>query len=168
MWTRCATVRTGIDCKPRICDVKNYIVGEPAPETRAAGFLILGPGDLVDQGVGTMALRMLRPAIGTLDTRSAKPAPKTADSFYLSPEWRKLVASLIEARGRRCEAPDCGRSNCRIFGDHVRELADGGAPLDPDNVRLLCGSCHTRKTIAARARRMARPIEPASPAPLDQ
>lgn len=102
-----------------------------------------------------MALRSLAPKIATLDTRSAQPAPHKADPFYLSPAWRALMARLIEERGRQCQ--ECGRTRCRIFGDHVRELKDGGAPLDPDNVRLLCGSCHTRKTVDARARRMARP-----------
>ena len=33
---------------------------------------------------------------------------------------------------------------------------DGGAPFDVMNGRALCGSCHTRKTAAARARRMMR------------
>jgi len=37
----------------------------------------------------------------------------------------------------------------RVFGDHMVELQDGGAPLDKTNVMLRCGSC------AQRARRMA-------------
>ena len=81
-----------------------------------------------------------------------KPRDKAAAPFYLSLEWRGLVARLIELRGRRCQR--CGRENCRIFADHIRELADDGAALDPDNVQLLCGSCHTRKTAAARAARL--------------
>lgn len=100
-----------------------------------------------------MPLRTLRPNLGILDTRSAKPAPKRAEPFYLSPEWRSLVAGLIAKRGRRCE--ECGRTGCRVYGDHVRELRDGGAPLDEGNVRLLCGSCHGVKTARARVRRMA-------------
>ncbi len=43
----------------------------------------------------------------------------------------------------------------RVFGDHVRELKDGGALLDPRNVLLRCGSCHTIKSNAERAKRMA-------------
>lgn len=42
-----------------------------------------------------------------------------------------------------------GRAGMRVFGDHVVELQDGGAPLDKTNVMLRCGSC------AQRARRMA-------------
>jgi hypothetical protein len=43
-----------------------------------------------------------------------------------------------------------------VFGDHIVELRDGGAPLDPANVLLRCGRCHTTKTVAERARRTAR------------
>jgi 5-methylcytosine-specific restriction endonuclease McrA len=68
----------------------------------------------------------------------------------VSAEWRALVRSIIAKRGRRCER--CGSSK-RIFGDHIEELRDGGAALDPANVELLCGSCHTAKTAAARAAR---------------
>jgi len=67
------------------------------------------------------------------------------------------MARLIKERGRRCE--ECGRTRddagkpVRIFGDHIKELRDGGAPLDPGNVKLLDGRCHTRKTLRERARR---------------
>ncbi|NGO50446.1 HNH endonuclease [Allomesorhizobium camelthorni] len=98
-------------------------------------------------------LRMMRPSIKTMDTRTVKVVPKTAEPFYLSPEWRKLMAEVIAERGRRCE--DCGRTNTRIFGDHIVEVKDGGALLDKRNVKCLCGSCHTKKTAAARAKRMA-------------
>ena len=42
-----------------------------------------------------------------------------------------------------------------MFADHRVELRDGGAALDPDNGQCLCGSCHTRKTLAARSARIA-------------
>lgn len=103
-----------------------------------------------------MKIRTLGPRIRTLDARRVRPAPKRADPIYLTPEWRELVESIIAERGRRCE--DCGRTDCRIYGDHVVELRDGGAPFDRRNVRLRCGSCHTTKTLAERARRLgARP-----------
>jgi 5-methylcytosine-specific restriction protein A len=95
------------------------------------------------------------PRLSARDTRTVAPRRSNADpTFYLTAEWRALMARLITQRGRRCEA--CGRVDCRIYGDHVRELKDGGAPLDEANVMLLCGSCHSTKTVAARARRMAR------------
>lgn len=86
----------------------------------------------------------------------ALPAKK-ADSFYLSPEWRALMDGIVRLRGRRCADPmhDPAKTRTcrRVFGDHIRELKDGGAPLDPSNIMLRCGSCHTRKTAAERARR---------------
>lgn len=87
----------------------------------------------------------------------AQPA-KRADPFYLSPEWRALMDRLIAERGRRCQDPECNTPNrvpSRIFGDHIIERRDGGADLDPSNVLLRCGSCHTRKTAQARAQRVA-------------
>jgi 5-methylcytosine-specific restriction protein A len=99
-------------------------------------------------------MRTRPPRITARDSRTVAPRPKQADAFYSSPEWRALMRRLIERRGRQCE--QCGRVGCVIYGDHVRELKDGGAPLDEANVMLLCGSCHSIKTYAARARRMAR------------
>lgn len=99
-------------------------------------------------------LATLRPTVRTLDQRTAKEPPKRAEGFYLSPEWRGVVADIRAQRPARCE--DCQRGSTRLFADHVVELKDGGAALDPRNVRLLCGSCHTRKTAAERAKRQAR------------
>lgn len=82
-----------------------------------------------------------------------RPPPKIADNFYLSPEWRGLMDEIIGERGRCCE--ECGRKGVRIFGDHIKEIKDGGARLDKRNVKLLCGRCHARKTARARADRAA-------------
>jgi 5-methylcytosine-specific restriction endonuclease McrA len=106
-----------------------------------------------------MALRTLAPTVPRIDVRVAKPPPKTADAFYSSPAWRALVTRLIAERGRRCEK--CGKTHnadgspVRIFGDHIVELQDGGAPFDPANVMLLHGACHSAKTAHERAKRMA-------------
>jgi 5-methylcytosine-specific restriction protein A len=108
---------------------------------------------------------MLAPQVNTLDTRIAKPPDKVADKFYSSPEWRELLNAIIKVRGWICQDPRCTRPNGpwrRIYGDHIIELRDGGARLDPDNVLLRCASCHTRKTVEARAARQA--AAPAGPA----
>lgn len=120
-------------------------------------------------------LACLGTRLATVTHERAKQAPKTADRFYLSPEWRQLVQRLIALRGRRCQ--HCGKtreddgSPVRLIGDHIVERKDGGADLDPANVELLCsrsggngeahadgeaGGCHARKTARARAERMAR------------
>ncbi|RUT25996.1 HNH endonuclease [Asaia sp. W19] len=84
-----------------------------------------------------------------LDVAIASLGSKSPDCVYLKREWRSLISCLLAQRGRRCEV--CGRTGCRIFGDHIHELKDGGAPLDPGNIRLLCGSCHSTKTARVRA-----------------
>jgi 5-methylcytosine-specific restriction protein A len=82
---------------------------------------------------------------------------KKAEPFYLSPEWKALMRQLIKVRGRRCEDaehdPSKPRDGVRIYGDHVVELSDGGAKLDPRNILLRCATCHGRKTAQARADR---------------
>jgi 5-methylcytosine-specific restriction enzyme A len=77
-------------------------------------------------------------------------------AFYQSPEWRALVARLVEAQGRICQ--QCGRAvpvPFRLFGHHIVERRDGGASLDERNVRLLCGRCHNRITAENKAARAA-------------
>lgn len=100
-------------------------------------------------------LKTLRPRITEIDTRSARPPPKVADAFYGTAEhaaWRRLV---IQRAGGRCQWPGCGRGG-RLFADHIVERKDGGAPFDLNNGQALCGSHHTLKTNAERAKRMAR------------
>jgi 5-methylcytosine-specific restriction protein A len=103
-------------------------------------------------------LRMLANRVGTVANRLA-PGPKVAAPVYSSPEWRALIAAIIRERGRHCEDPRCQTPNRgagqRIFGDHVDELQDGGALLDPGNVMLRCAPCHGRKTVAERNKRMS-------------
>lgn len=101
-------------------------------------------------------IRAHPPRLATVDARRVKPEPKQVDPFYRSAEWRRLLAAIIAERGRRCEDPECPTPAgpwSRIYGDHLVELRDGGAPLDRNNVGLKCASCHTRKTMRERARR---------------
>jgi hypothetical protein len=105
-------------------------------------------------------MKTLCPRLGTLYTRTERPparnwedrkASEPRQGFYQSPEWRALRDRVTRQRGKRYE--DCGRTGTRIYCDHVVELQDGGAGLDETNIRLRYGSCHTRKTADARARR---------------
>jgi 5-methylcytosine-specific restriction protein A len=83
--------------------------------------------------------------------------PKEAAPFYLSPEWKALMRQIIKVRGRRCEDQQhetkSPREGVRLYGDHIIEIVDGGAKLDPSNVMLRCGPCHGRKTAIARTAR---------------
>jgi len=102
----------------------------------------------------------IQPRIRTLDTRTAQPAPRHQDptyTVYKTPEFLAWRDAVLKRAGRRCEWPGCGRSEKRMFADHIKELRDGGSPFDPANGQCLCGSHHTIKTNEARAKRNARP-----------
>lgn len=94
-------------------------------------------------------LTALRPPASRLADR-IQPAPKVAEPFYQSSAWRAIAASVRRAHGGRCAR--CGSRN-RPIVDHIVELRDGGAPLDPANLQLLCHACHQVKTGAARRAR---------------
>lgn len=83
---------------------------------------------------------------------------KRADPFYSTREYRDWRALVIALAGGQCQDPAHDpakpREDGRLFADHIQELRDGGAPLDPLNGMARCGACHTRKTLAERARRM--------------
>ena len=102
--------------------------------------------------------RKLRPGRAKLE-----PPLKLTLPFYRTPEWHALMSGIRRMRGNACQDPEhdphVPRYGHRIFGDHIVELSDGGAPLDPQNILLRCSVCHGRKTIQARARRyQARPV----------
>lgn len=111
---------------------------------------------------------VVKPRLSTLPTRlppattsRVRPPPKQAAPFYVSPAWRRLIAEIIRHRGRSCEDqghdPAQPHTGIRIYGDHVIELRDGGAALDPRNIVLRCGQCHNRKTAAERVKRARSP-----------
>lgn len=104
-------------------------------------------------------LRTLGPRVATLDGRTARPPAKTVDPHYQTQGHRHWAEAVIRRADGRCEDPDHDprrpRTGIRLFADHIKELRDGGAPFDPTNGMCRCGSCHARKTIAARARRHA-------------
>jgi len=100
-------------------------------------------------------IRTLAPLVKPLDLDTAKPPAKIADKLYSSTAWLGLMARLRKQRGNTCER--CG-SKGRTVGDHIVEIKDGGAALDAANVQLLCWPCHTSKTNAERAKRIAKPL----------
>lgn len=96
-----------------------------------------------------MAPAMVRPA----SLAVARVPPKVADPIYGTPEHRAWRDGVIARASGICQAPGCSRRERRMFADHIVEVKDGGAALDPRNGQCLCGSCHTRKTAAERVRR---------------
>jgi 5-methylcytosine-specific restriction protein A len=110
---------------------------------------------LGSRSIMTNQLRTLKPRVGLANLQTAAAPAKTADKFYSSLEWIALRDRVRREAGGRCQAPGCGRIEPRMYVDHRVELNDGGAPLDRRNVWLLCGRCHTTKTVAERVRRTA-------------
>lgn len=102
-------------------------------------------------------LKAIEPRITNAGRMLAPPA-KLVDPFYLSAAWQTLVRTIKRHRGYVCEAcgRDCTATPRGLIGDHVIERKDGGADLDPLNIRLLCAGCHNAKTAGARTRRMGR------------
>jgi 5-methylcytosine-specific restriction endonuclease McrA len=100
-------------------------------------------------------LRNVAPRVRLVSTSIAAVPEKQADPHYLTPEHRRWRELVIKLSGGRCR--ECKTSGRRLFADHIVELRDGGDPVDPFNGQALCGRCHSLKTSAARARRMAQP-----------
>lgn len=106
-------------------------------------------------------ITMITSGIRTMDSRTAKVPAKRADDELQTAAYREWSHGVKQRAGWRCEWVEGGR-RCqvkrpnRLFADHIVERRDGGALLDPDNGMCLCGSHHTRKTVAARAERLAR------------
>ena len=100
-------------------------------------------------------MKMLQPRVTVANMQTAMPQPKIANPFYNSRGWIELRDRVRREAGGRCQTPGCGRAERRMFADHIVELQDGGAPLERSNAWLQCGACHSRKTAAERAKRMA-------------
>lgn len=132
-------------------------------------------------------LKAMGSRVGAIDIRSALPPIKEGAAIYDATAWRKLMAEILRERGRVCEDPHHNYNRThrlknalpdpaslgRIYGDHIVELADGGAPFDKSNVLLRCAVCHGRKTAAAGiARRTTKhksnstTIQPPTPTPV--
>ena len=106
-------------------------------------------------------LKSLPPHVAKLDTSIAPLPPKESDPFYLSREWRALVAKIKRERGDVCEDPHCKGPHTpgqRIYADHIVEIQDGGAKLDATGILLRCARSHSLKTARERTKRTARPV----------
>jgi hypothetical protein len=110
-----------------------------------------------------MSIKRLQPLAKRFVNGAVARETKQADAYYLTPQHRAWCRYIVMRAGRRCEAID-GGLRCtkawpqhRLFADHVVELQDGGAPLDPNNGQCLCSSHHNIKTMRERAKRHGRP-----------
>ena len=101
-------------------------------------------------------------ALKTLRSPLAKPKPSlrflpaeggSNAAHYQSPEHKAWRRAVLERDRFACVKCGASGPSVRLFADHIKEIADGGAPLAPANGQTLCGACHNRKTAGARAQR---------------
>lgn len=73
--------------------------------------------------------------------------------FYHGARWKRLRAWFLR-RHPLCEmCVQAGHITPATVVDHIKEIADGGARYDPDNLQALCIACHNIKTADERAKR---------------
>lgn len=108
------------------------------------------------------AIKLASSTLKAADYRTIALEPKQPDAIYATPEYRAWRETVIARAGRRCEDVGSDGKRCtkaepdhRMFADHIVEMRDGGSPFDITNGKCLCGSHHTVKTQAERAKRMA-------------
>ena len=73
---------------------------------------------------------------------------KITDPFYSTARWQRF-RKWYRAQHPLCEK--CGGVGHLV--DHIKEIKDGGALLDENNVQTLCRKCHAGKTMAERQKR---------------
>jgi hypothetical protein len=106
-------------------------------------------------------IKTMAAGLRAIDTRTVMPPPKRADPELLTARHKAWRDEVLRRAGFRCQMVERGK-RCekaapkhRMFADHIVERRDGGAPFDPSNGQCLCGSHHTKKTVAVRAARLA-------------
>lgn len=97
---------------------------------------------------------------GSSYCRAHRPAAqqKEADPFYLTPAWRRFRGWYIRNNPLCVACEAVGLTTPAVIVDHIRELADGGAPYSADNAQSLCVACHNRKTGEAKRKRKSSAI----------
>ncbi|MBU6525936.1 HNH endonuclease [Methylocystis sp. MJC1] len=77
-------------------------------------------------------------------------------AHYQSAAHKAWAAEVKQRDGHRCVECGAHGHGVRLIADHVVEIEDGGARLDPNNGQTLCAPCSNRKTAKAKAARRAR------------
>lgn len=71
-------------------------------------------------------------------------------AFYNSKAWKKVRRAQFDHEPLCRECRKQGRLVPAEDVDHIIQLEDGGAPLDPENLQSLCHSHHSEKTARDR------------------
>jgi 5-methylcytosine-specific restriction endonuclease McrA len=74
---------------------------------------------------------------------------------YANPQWKAVRRAVLARDGHQCQirGPKCKGRATHV--DHIVSISQGGALLDPANLRAACASCNVAKRnseVAARAR----------------
>ena len=77
--------------------------------------------------------------------------------------WQAIRPSILERDGHVCRiaGPRCKTAATEV--DHIVPLSEGGARLDPDNLRAACKTCNAgrqNRRIAELAKALQRPLTP--------
>lgn len=78
--------------------------------------------------------------------------PGRRSDFRALGEWRRVRRVVLARDGRRCRVRLLGCRGVANEVDHIVPVADGGARLDPANLRASCGWCNKHRTGAGVAR----------------
>lgn len=87
------------------------------------------------------------------ETKKVRAPDKVVEHFYTTPQWKEARQAALERDNYTCTTPNCGRTETRMFVDHIIERKDGGADYDLSNLQVLCGKHHTLKTLEDRSKR---------------
>lgn len=79
--------------------------------------------------------------------RRKDPAYKARRRLYNSKAWQVARREFLATHPYCEQCQSDGRLNVfAVHVDHKVAVARGGAPLEYENLRALCKSCHSRKT----------------------
>lgn len=101
-------------------------------------------------------LAMMPSRVATIDTSIAQPPAKVREDYYGTPEHKAWAAAVIKRDGGICQDPQHKgpKQGLRCVADHIKERKDRpDLQLDVSNGLTRCWPCHTRKTLAERAKR---------------
>ncbi len=76
------------------------------------------------------------------------------NKFYNSTAWRKVRANFVKSNPVCVDCLAIGRVTPVDVVDHIEEINDGGATLDPANLQSLCHAHHNKKSSAHRVGRV--------------
>lgn len=70
-------------------------------------------------------------------------------------DWQIVRLTILERDRYRCQIQLDGCEGTADRVDHIVPLDEGGARLDPNNLRASCRPCNTRRTVGRKAQLIA-------------